>query len=1219
MNRKVIAGIGAAVIVIAALVFWPRGKSPETQTQSAAPASERTETSEPIASSAAPDIPRIERPEMSAASAPAPAGEALNVPRVIGRVIMRGSDTPVVGATVYLSPGIKFEQTPTYSTVQTDGSGSFEFGGLEPGQMRYLYAISDRLVSSARLTTAPTILVPPDSQTHGPYTLEMIRAPVLTVRVTSHATGEPIAGAKMTLLNVHQREEQTSAEGEVKLTLSPEPWRVEFAAQGFAKFQQTIDLSSGQDQTLEVSMKAGGSVVGVITDTEGQPLKDATISARTGELYFSGNIDEAGGYRIESLPIGPELRLTATPPDRNYQNQVVETVTLAADVPEHRLDFKLKTGPRPESAPQAAYGIKGRVLDENNRPIAGAAAMYGQLILPRPENYTNEKGEFFLKNVEMNSYEKVLTVFAVGYQAHQIQIEAGPVENAPDVEVVLKKGLWAKGKVVDAKKNPIVNVSVMPVMFRMPIRAYADHTDERGEFELQSLAPDTRFQFDAPGYSARRDVELKLDSEDNEIVLLGEGLIAGKVIDEATGEPVTKFKVALNFPDQRLPGEESVSLNMNQMDGTDFEAETGEFKIDKLTAKGAYALNVTAEGYAPQLVKRSVAVTEDELEPIEIKLKKGGSAVQGAVVASENFTPIADAEVTLLVHKRADRNMVWFDWSRLNPNSSTRFDYMQMETTKTNAEGIFIFDELSEGLPIDILVRSAGRADFRLIDIEKMNEDDRLAIVVNQPLAGRIFGTMNYNALPEATSIQLSNNASREGRGYNDLTQSAGGAFDYDRLPPGKYTMIVQGKRIPMGNGGGFRSDTIYTKEIELAEGQELEITFEDQDYRRIAGVVKLGGEPLVRGMFRLQRIVENRMIERSALTDGTGAFVLEHVEPAVYQVRVAEPDPSQQWDPFQSIYSSPYQETLEVADADIEREFRFERYANMTGRIVNGPTGNFSINLSPVEPQDPNAINRHRNTQARPDGQFRLGAVVPGTYHLSINSQTMSRILRKNLVMPAGNRDHDLGDIEIEPGGTIRVTVNGELPPMDPRFGGRIYMRTLADPNMALSMENTLSNGSFVAEERTGTFEHHPEGACFLTVSGPGYISEPRFAPVTVTAGETSEITVTLRLITGIYANGSIGESEIESAVAVHQGTGEQIVFERRDPIQPVPQPTGPIAVFTSYPQPPPGENHGSASASEIPEGVYTLTVTLSDGRKWTGQLEAKPGVIAMAEMKWD
>lgn len=1214
MNKRNSRLAALVVLILAALVAWMLLRSPK-KTEVAAGGSKLASPGNGGVSSGTATInrARVELPPApSRVAAPIkPKAVAVPGPRIVGRVVMKASESvPVAGAAVYIAHG-ETEEVP-FATTTSDEDGNFEFSGIQPGGMRYLYAIKERLSSTERVEGAERVLVPPESKDVGPFILKMIPAPVLTLRVMSEATKAPIAGAKVELFDFSRRAEKTGANGEIKFTTTPEELALRVSAPKHATASEKVDMSSGKDVTHEVALKAGGSIHGIVSNEAAQPVKDVSMAAQMDNDSFGGmKTDEKGAYSIDSLPLGKVLKIYGYTPGAIFGSQISKVATLTPEKPDQEINFTIKKPAKPVLVEAQKLGIKGTVLDEDKKPLKGAIAMYGQLVIPRKQHYADEDGKFFLKDIDPNEGERHLTVFCIGYSGEQIIVEPGPLDNPPDVTVTLKKGHWVKGRVVDEQKRPIANVRVTPYMFDMFMTPLVKMTNEEGKFEVDTLTDNADFSFEAKGYSAKNRIKIPLDKDNDEVVLTGQGMIAGVVVDDATNQPVKSFNIKTSYAIDRQPGDEPVSISYERgQKGEFFNDEGGHFVLKDITANGAVSLTADADDYSIKILDRVVAKTESQLKPIEIRLKKSSLTYQGAVVSGE-FAPVVGADVTILVHMEKVRDLRggWFDWQYFSRES---FGYTAAfrKTIKTNNDGLFLFENVPEDRPIDVIAMADGFTNTRIIKLEEIKEEERLKMIVTMPKAGRIFGTVDHDRFPTAQSTSLGGDGTQIRYGSASI-QEGGSGFNFEKLPPGKFRLDLYGRGAQMGRYAS--ADTLYTKTVDLAEGQELEVTLGDDDLYKVSGVVKLGTAPLSRGVVVLRIQTGTRGVQRSATADDAGHFAIERIQPDTYEMVVADAESIRSDPNGNAVWNSPYKQPLEVGKADIDREFVFDKFSDVRGRVVNLPSDVSYLLFNSSAPSDGSTPT---NFSAKPEssGKFIFKAVRPDVYRLRYSSPKVSGTIRTDIAVTKG-ADLDLGELTIDAGGTLRVLVTGNLPASSSR--GTITVSTSPAGTDSPSMSG-VGVANIPSGETIGTIEHHPAGSYKVSVSAYGRVGDPAMQDVEIAQGQVTEITAALRAVTGLGIDGVVDKAEVASVVATPQGGGQPVTFQQGDLSYALPR----EAAFALYTVAKPFTLQDTRrsvyiAARDLPPGLWEIKIASSDGKHWSKVVELKTGEEARAHFE--
>jgi hypothetical protein len=179
----------------------------------------------------------------------------------------------------------------------------------------------------------------------------------------------------------------------------------------------------------------------------------------------------------------------------------------------------------------------------------------------------------------------------------------------------------------------------------------------------------------------------QLDREDLPIAMRRAGQLAGRVVDDATGQPITDFRIRLVNP-KLAPGEEAASgIEVSWVDdGRPFHNEAGRWGMpgEELTLGGIFAVEARAAGYAPAVELHVVAEAEPDPDAHVLRLRRGVQ-LRGQVVAAGTGVAISGARVLRVPASDEGEPMRFAD-------SSPAFQ------TTTGADGWFALDNVPAGL-----------------------------------------------------------------------------------------------------------------------------------------------------------------------------------------------------------------------------------------------------------------------------------------------------------------------------------------------------------------------------------------------------------------------------------------------------------------------------------------------------------------------------------------
>jgi Carboxypeptidase regulatory-like domain len=316
---------------------------------------------------------------------------------------------------------------------------------------------------------------------------DKISGATITGKVTIKGKGAP-GIAVVLVLNVEGQHRTTRHKaftddmGTYRITnVPPGNYRAEtvapafVAANGFpSPFVKSVTLLINKDETVEnidFDLVRGGVITGKVTDSDGRPLVEETVSLSSAEsnpgYAFSGiratHTDDRGVYRIFGLPPGnykvaagrnslphsvesSGFRQTFHPDATDVSQATTINVTEGSETT--NVDITLKGVGR-------TYSVRGRIIDgDTGRPLANVP--YGIRMYRTPNessgfsdgSVSNSNGEFQWKNLGPGKY----SVFVETSSDSDWRGEAAPFEvNDRDVTglvVKTKKATFVSGVII---------------------------------------------------------------------------------------------------------------------------------------------------------------------------------------------------------------------------------------------------------------------------------------------------------------------------------------------------------------------------------------------------------------------------------------------------------------------------------------------------------------------------------------------------------------------------------------------------------------------------------------------------------------------------------------------------------------------------------------------------------------------------------------------------
>ena len=992
--------------------------------------------------------------------------------------VVDADDNPVAGARVraiLMSGKAATELFSPALDLQTDENGHFE-GELAPG--RYWPTVTKGSLTSAQAgygvrTWSLAAGIPKDE-------VKIVLNQGGTVQGTTvrGADESPVPGAKIVLDGGQSATADAQGRFRIEGAAAGEG-NLRAIAEGLACDGRQYFVQAGEEAQVTVKLEPAYTVRGTITDEQGKPVAEARVSITgrqdRGILRYaqSTHSDEAGVFVWPGLTSSRQ-REAFYVAHRDFAGQSVPLPAPPAEGATATIEIVLDMG----------YAIQGLVLTPDGEPAAGAMARRGGHggFDAAGAVKTDDQGRFRIEKLSSEDETVVLMEFE-GYAPAAQRIKPGRGEELPTVTFQLEEGHTATGRVVDAEGNPIAAAALQAHISagewgRIEVGHFRRSGDD-GTFAYPDLPVEgVTMEVHAPGFGRVSAVPLKMD-EDNVIVMQRLGVIKGKVIDAETGRPVTKFNVKLG---QSKSGGQGASYSYRMTTtGQDFEAEDGTFTLSDIVRPAAYAVIVTAEGYAPTRADPVTGDAEDaEQWPVIIKLGHG-ITLAGTVRAAETGEPVPDAEVTLLIPKGEYR---YFEMSMLEEGAGREFT---IGRTKTDADGRFSFEGVGEQEKFMLAVRHNEYAPAVIREI-----DPAAPLEVKLAHGGRLVGTVAGFVEAEATGLEITLYSSRSRIDFGRHPVNADGSFEMKKLPPGEY-------RLALWEPGGERGAR-YNKRIvrlEIKAGETTELNFAELPGVNITGRVTLAGAPVSDCRVYIDDLLARDRIA-GGQTDEEGRYKFVRIPGGLYTIRATSWDYN---DPMRRLYHA--YARVQVEQADVEHDIKLET-GKIAGSIVDGqsskPLRNVGVSALPLreEPGDKSSLERYMSEQ----GELRFTMSSAPWSYAATGLRATSRLGMPTTTSGGGSgRSAQEGRFDIvglAPGSYL-LTFGAEA--VSPRnFAGPVTVTEGAEPPVVeLKTDSTASLRLRIVNGETG---EAISGAKLVLCTADGYQLTDRVRRA-ATAGE--------------------------------------------------------------------------------------------------------------------
>lgn len=629
--------------------------------------------------------------------------------------------------------------------------------------------------------------------------------------VIDKETRRPIPGAQVGL----RLGTQTTADSEGRFTLawtrpSSNMLYLHAAAPGYAT--SMIAARTGTESTRDViiALSPGSKLAVTVVEPNGAPIPGAKVSLlglESQEWNFATDAD--GQFEFDGL------------------DPVVRSYGLHVTHPGHpaRL-INVQPGPAGRTLHQRVVlsrgvMVLGQVTDPNGRPVVGAtvgnttSAIMWNCLKAR----TNEHGQYQLGAVDTGE----LVLWAT-HERHapfvtHMKLEADRFERRVDIQLGCPRVF--SGRVVDVAGRPVPQAKVkMWGYHELTDLVAAEHPcDASGRFTIPNAPAEGELELliGGPGVARTRH---KVDPALGECLITAPliGRIYGRVSDAATGKPIPRFKVKMDFSQVAAPsGGFATSWSK---EGYTFESPEGLFDtgIDEPPVGGSYWMAVYAEGYDPVALDPVVAQPISN-NPVRTEFRLPPATVFAGRILATDGRPLEGAIV------------VFFS------NGEVFAGTGRWPSTATNKAGVYTIAGLGSE-PQCMVVSAPGFAPRVFVMVDLLVASGRLADIVLEPAAsivgrvvdeqGRSVTNAHIQAQPSLKNI----------RGILRLVPNLGpttctdenGRYRLSGLPTGRVSILVfslsEGQR------------RIGHNVVDLKPGETMTLDFVDEGEEATTGAV---------------------------------------------------------------------------------------------------------------------------------------------------------------------------------------------------------------------------------------------------------------------------------------------------------------------------------------------------------------------------------------------
>ncbi len=675
--------------------------------------------------------------------------------------------------------------------------------------------------------------------------------------------GEPVSGARVFS---HTSEAVTATNGEYSLPMdstNPTP-TLRALADGFAVGVITIgSLRVGDVFAGDLVLGHDFAVEGLVLDKLGNPISGATVRTSLREHNWTSTDDE-GRFRLGQLdPTKRRSRVSVL-----MEGYVTASVYVAPEDAASPVEFELLRGGR----------ISGRVITVDGKPVIGAAVSVGHYPSSTGTLSTRTKAEgAFSMDVVPPGLQSVWAV-GEGYAAGSVRVEL-PEDGAQvvGIEVVLASGFQVAGIVLDEDGEPLPGAQIFPesagYMRGAPQYIGPGTTsDSAGHFQLDALREErVVLRVWAQGCSG---LEQAVSAGTTNVILRPKraGRLAGRVLDERTGQPIESFVVRLVPPVAAVHGQSLTSYGAEwSQSGVSFVATDGYWTsgLERLELGAVTGIEVSAAGYATSVIGQAEVLRDPAPDELLVELVSG-TQLTGFVIDAATGLPLAGARVRRFTDG--------------DPTSTQRYVPDPECTAQTDENGQFTMQRVPSG---SMYLFADGTALPLAIDgpFEVLPQavlmERTIAVGSGARLTGRLLdgdGDARSNEELSLYALDLPG----DDRHFETMTDEHG-AYSFEGLVPGPYHLSLALTHA----GQTVGSDLLRL--IVIERGQTLQYDLQPKGRASLRGTIvfdgELPGDLSVRLMPEQESSVWAQSMRGALVKDGE--FLAAYLEPGEWTVQV--------------------------------------------------------------------------------------------------------------------------------------------------------------------------------------------------------------------------------------------------------------------------------------------------------------------------------------------
>jgi protocatechuate 3,4-dioxygenase beta subunit len=680
----------------------------------------------------------------------------LGEPKELSGLIVDEADKPVPDANVSIwviavgegqgQQGLGIPVAEKLLTRTTDISGRFTFASI-PAE-----ATADFIIKKSGKATINTyrstgyayqkmnfapgqkdikIVLPAEARIEGIVVAKDTGEPVSVVNLRlMQETNQPLPGRGLI---------STNKDGTFSIdALAPARYVLQFVQQGegladwVAEPVEVITQAGQVNKDVRIELIKGGLLEVLVTEKgTGKPLEGASITIynERRRQSFHGLTGDDGIGRIRLLPGAYQWGYAYKAGFTNVEHREPLTIEEGSS---KRLEWQLSSLPK----------ITGVVRDPAGKPVEGV----NLTVCPmggRRDIKSDAEGKFEVSwDTGMAVDERQAPILVCRHINSNLAAAVIIPEDKQTLDITLKPGIIATGKVVDTSGRGIANAQIRIMLRQTMWASTMSHeliqTNTEGNFEIRALPAENRYEMNvnANGYGGKR-LEIQADDAVDGQIKIGELTlpvanlaVSGRVVD-TEGNPVANIRI------------ESYNYEGGQPERLIAQTDSqGKFVIDGV-CEGKLNLRLDADYGGKRLSAR--VITNGGATGITIVAREGNPIIQNlttktydqniqesekviaGVALDENGSPVAGVPVGVCCIKRRDENGK-FTW--------TFSDYSALSGI-TDEKGRFAI-ELEENAEYNLLFSPDRYAAMIVYDIPIGKKDLKVTLSKGGTVVGRL-------------------------------------------------------------------------------------------------------------------------------------------------------------------------------------------------------------------------------------------------------------------------------------------------------------------------------------------------------------------------------------------------------------------------------------------------------------------------------------------------